>query len=96
MKKLLVLASLLALTLGGNPALAQVPESAEWSTKIKAEGLGHSQIEELSQFMTDYLGSRLTASQQKRRADALVVEKLKAMGLSNPRSEFAAEFTRGG
>ena len=96
MKKVLIIVSLLALTLGGYTALAQVSESPEWATKIKAEGLGNSQIEELSQFMTDWLGSRLTASQQKRRADALVVEKLKEMGLSNPRSEFAMEFTRGG
>jgi len=96
MKKVLIFVSLLALTLGGHTAMAQVSESPEWATKIKAEGLGHSQIEELSQFMTDRLGSRLTASQQKRRADALVVEKLKEMGLSNPRSEFAMEFTRGG
>ena len=96
MKKVLILVSLLALTLGGHTALAQVSESPEWAMKIKAEGLGHSQIEELSQFMTDWLGSRLTASQQKRRADALVVEKLKELGLSNPRSEFAMEFTRGG
>ena len=96
MKKLLVMASLLALVLCGGNAQAQVAESAEWASKIKAEGLGHSQVEELSQFMTDFLGSRLTASQQKRRADGLVVERLKGMGLSNPRSEFAFEFTRGG
>jgi hypothetical protein len=96
MKKVLVIVSLLALTLGGTTATAQVAESAEWATKIKAEGLGHSQIETLSQFMTDFLGSRLTASQQKRRADKLVVARLQELGLSNPRSEFAMEFPRGG
>ena len=96
MKKLLLILPLLAMVLCGNTALAQVSESAEWATKIKAEGLGHSQIETLSQFMTDYLGSRLTASQQKRRADSLVVGRLKEMGFSNPRSEFAMVFTRGG
>ena len=96
MKKLLVILSLLAMVFGGNNARAQVSESAEWASKIKAEGLGHSQIEPLSRFMTDFLGSRLTASRQKRRADSLVIVKLKEMGLSNPRSAFAAEFTRGG
>ncbi len=96
MKKAFILISLLALTLCGSTATAQVAESSEWATKIKAEGLGRSQVEELSQFITDYLGSRLTASLQKRRADALMVEKLKELGLSNPRSEFATEFTRGG
>ena len=64
MKKFLVVLSLLALCLGGNRALAQVSESAEWASRIKAEGLSNSKIEELSQFMTDYLGSRLTASCQ--------------------------------
>ena len=96
MKKVIFIVALLGLMLGGSTAKAQVAESAEWASKIKAEGLGHSQIEELSQFMTDYLGSRLTASQQKRRADKLVVGKLTEMGLSHPRSEFAMEFTRGG
>ncbi|MBQ5517389.1 MAG: M20/M25/M40 family metallo-hydrolase [Bacteroidales bacterium] len=96
MKKFLVVLSLLALCLGGNRALAQVSESAEWASRIKAEGLSNSKIEELSQFMTDYLGSRLTASCQKRRADSLVIEKLKEYGFSNPRSAFAMEFPRGG
>ena len=81
---------------GGSVASAQVAESLEWATMIKAEGLGHSQIEDLSQYMTDYVGSRLTASLQKRRADSLMVEKLKELGLTNPRTEFATEFTRGG
>ena len=96
MKKLFILLSLLALCLCGNNAAAQVSESAEWASRIKAEGLGNSKIEELAQFMTDYLGSRLTASQQKRRADNLVVEKLKEYGFSNPRSAFAMDFPRGG
>ena len=96
MKKMFLLIPLFALVFGGNRALAQVAESPEWASKIKAEGLGRSQVEELSQFMTDYVGSRLTASQQKRRADALMIEKLTELGLSNPRSAFATEFTRGG
>ena len=96
MKRISVFISLLAMIVSGSMASAQVAESPEWATKIKAEGLGRSQIEELSQYMTDYLGSRLTASQQKRRADVLMIEKLKELGLSNPRSEFATEFTRGG
>ena len=58
MKKLFILLSLLALCLCGNNAAAQVSESAEWASRIKAEGLSNSKIEELTQFMTDYLGSR--------------------------------------
>ena len=96
MKKLLVILPLVALVLGGTRAQAQVAESAEWAAKIKAEGLGMSRVEELSQYMTDLVGSRLTASRQKRRADGLMIEKLGDLGLSNPRSEFATAFTRGG
>ena len=96
MKRFLVSLSLLALALGGNVSYAQVAESAEWATRIKAEGLARSQVEELAQFMTDYVGSRLTASLQKRRADSLMLVKLTEIGLSNPRSAFATEFTRGG
>jgi len=96
MKKIVVVLSLLAMVFCGNTAQAQVSESAEWASKIKAEGLGHSQIEPIAQYMTDFLGSRLTASLQKRRADSLVIVKLKELGLSNPRSAYAMEFTRGG
>ena len=53
MKRFLVSLSLLALTLGSHVTYAQVAESADWATRIKAEGLGRSQVEELAQFMTD-------------------------------------------
>ena len=96
MKKLFVSLAMLAIVFGGDRALAQVSESLEWASRIKAEGLSRSQIEELAQYMTDYAGSRLTASLQKRRADSLMLVKLNELGLSNPRSAFAAEFTRGG
>ena len=96
MKKFLVVFLSFATALCWNPAKAQVAESPELASRIKAEGLSHSQIEELSQYLTDYVGSRLTASRQKRRADSLVIVKLKELGLSNPRSAFATEFTRGG
>ena len=96
MRKLSVFLPIAALLLGGISAKAQVAESAEWASRIKAEGLGQSQVGELSQYLTDFVGSRLTASRQKRRADSLMLVKLQEIGLSNPRSEFAAEFTRGG
>ena len=96
MKRLLVSLSLLALAMGVHVSYAQVAESAEWATRIKAEGLARSQVEELAQYMTDYVGSRLTASLQKRRADSLMLVKLTEIGLSNPRSAYATEFTRGG
>ena len=88
--------SLLAVILCCNVLNAQVSQSPEMATKIKEEGLNNSKIEEIAQYMTDLLGSRLTASEQKRRAEGLVVKKLEEIGLSNPRAEFAMEFPRGG
>ena len=96
MKKGLLIVSLFLAAFAGNFAHAQVSESPELAARIKDEGLNNSQIEEISQYMTDLLGSRLTASQQKRRAEKLVVAKLNELGFTNPRSEFAYEFTRGG
>ena len=95
MKKILLLILPVTILCGGGFANAQVSQSPELANKIKAEGLNNSKIAEISSFMTDYLGSRLTASRQKRRAETLVVEKLGEFGLSNPRVEFAAEFPRG-
>ena len=95
MRKGLIIA-LLAATVCGFTVSAQVSESPELATKIKNEGLNNSKIEELSHYLTDLAGSRLMASQQKRRAEKLVVDKLGELGLTNPRAEFAAEFPRGG
>ena len=96
MKKLFVFVCVAVFLFGGNAAQAQVSESPEWASRIKAEGLNRSQVEEIAQFLTDYAGSRLTASRQKRRADSLVVTKLQEFGFSNPRAAFAMDFPRGG
>lgn len=96
MKKSFILLPLLALLSSAGTASAQVAESPEWASKIKAEGLGRSHVGDIAEYLTDFVGSRLTASRQKRRADSLMVERLKEMGLSNPRTAYATEFTRGG
>ena len=96
MKKLFVFVCVAVFLFGGNAAQAQVSESPEWASRIKAEGLNRSRVEEIAQFLTDYAGSRLTASRQKRRADSLVVAKLQEFGFSNPRAAFAMDFPRGG
>ena len=95
MKKFFVFAAVLSVVFSSS-ALAQVSESLEWATRIKAEGLSRSKVDEIAQYITDYAGSRLTASIQKRRADSLMIAKLGEFGLSNPRAAFAAEFSRGG
>lgn len=96
MKKSMLLLALFVLAFSSVDANAQVSQSPEMAARIKEEGLEHSKIEEISQYMTDFLGSRLTASRQKRRADSLVIVKLQELGFSNPRSAFAYEFARGG
>ena len=89
--------SLVALTMALSfSASAQVCPSDEMAYKVKQEAFGNSHINELSEYMTDLLGSRLVASQQKLRAEKLTIEKLKEYGLSNPRAEYATDFARGG
>ena len=76
-------------------AMAQECQSNELAFQVKSEAFSHSQIDDLSQFMTDMLGSRLAASQMKQRAEKLVVERLAQMGLSNPRTEAVWNFEKG-
>ena len=80
----------------GGWAQAQTCLPAEWAYKVKNEAFSHSQMDELAQFMTDELGSRLAASQMKLRSEKMVMEKLKELGLSNVRTEFAYDFEKGG
>ncbi|MDR1407068.1 MAG: M20/M25/M40 family metallo-hydrolase [Tannerella sp.] len=77
-------------------ASAQTRLPDEIAYKIKGEAFSNSKIEEMSQWLTDFLGPRLTASKNGLRAEALVTEKLAEMGLNNARREFAVKFTRGG
>lgn len=64
--------------------------------KIKQFEKSNSQIEELSFWMTDYLGPRLTGSQNKARTNNIVKSKLEEMGLSNVVIDPVRPFDRGG
>ena len=75
---------------------AQTCLSGSLAYQVKNEAFNNSQIEALSQFMTDDLGPRLAASQMKLRAENMVVDKLIEMEMANPRTEFATEFAKGG
>ena len=75
---------------------AQHALSDELAFRLKSEAFGNSKMEELAEFMTDELGSRLAASQQKLRSEKLVVAKLAELGLTNPRAEKATDFAKGG
>ena len=94
MKKLIIGAIAVFLLSGIAVAQQALPENLAY--KIKNEGFQRSQIEALSYWMTDYMGDRLTASQKWERSEVLAIEKLKALGFSNVRSEVAADFPRGG
>lgn len=91
-----LLMAVLGITCMATASYAQVAESEEIAFKVKSEAFSNSHINELSQFMTDQLGSRLAASQMKLRAEGLVVGKLSEYGLSNARVEKATDFTKGG
>lgn len=94
MKKL-IFAGLAAVCMAtGLHAQTCLPE--ELAYRVKDEAFNRSQVEELSHFMTDLLGPRLAASKLKLRAERLVIGKLNEWGLSDPRTEFAAEFDKGG
>ncbi len=64
--------------------------------KIKQEGLKNSKIEDLSFWMTDFTGPRLTASKDKQRANEWTKKRMEEDGLENVRVETARAFDRGG
>ena len=94
MKKLII--SAIAVILFSGIAVAQKALPENLAYKIKNEGFQRSQIEDISYWMTDYMGDRLTASMKWERSEVLAIEKLKALGFSNVRSEVATDFPRGG
>ena len=94
MKKIVLL--LFATWMTNVASYAQTCLTNDLAYRVKHEGFANSKMEELAQFMTDDLGPRLAGSKLKLRAENMVVEKLTELGLSNPRVEFAHEFTKGG
>ena len=77
-------------------AYCQTTQSDEMAYRVKEEAFGNSKIEDIAQFMTDRLGSRLASSKMKARAEKLVMEKLDSLGLKDSRKEYAWEFSKGG
>ena len=75
---------------------AQTHQSDEMAYRVKDQAFNHSQVEGISHFITDKLGSRLAASKQKLRAEQLVTDTLKGFGFDNVHTEFASDFAKGG
>ena len=74
---------------------AQEKVDLEMIYKIKQEGLKKSQIENISFYLTDYSGARLTGSEGIQRAREWIVGEMKEFGLENVRIESFGEFGKG-
>ena len=97
MKKMHLSAFLIVFFLLPVFVLAQTePVDLEMIYKIKQFEKSRSQIEDISFWMTDYLGPRLTASQNKARANEFVKTKFEEFGLSNAVIDPVRPFDRGG
>jgi len=94
--KYLLLASLLLFILPYNIFSQDEPVDLNMVYKIKQEGFKNSDIEELSFWMTDFAGPRLTASHGKKKANEWASNRMKEYGLENVRIEVARPFDRGG
>lgn len=88
----------LAVTLT-TPVAAQVVQERidlDALTRIRAEGLDHSQIPELADYLTDVIGPRLTGSSNIQRGYQWAAETLRGWGLQNVRIEpWDSAFGRG-
>lgn len=74
---------------------AQEKVDLEMMHRIKSEGIGNSQIEELSFYLTDYLGPRLSGSTNLRNAREWTAGKFQEWGLTNVRIDDYGDFGRG-
>lgn len=68
----------------------------ELAYRVKREAFNNSSMEEYAQFTTDYLGGRLAGSKQMTRAELLIADKLREMGLQDVKIEKASDFSKGG
>ncbi|MFP4488940.1 MAG: hypothetical protein ACLFN1_06515 [Bacteroidales bacterium] len=94
--KYLTATALLLFVITGTIISQHEPVDLNMVYKIKQEGFKNSDIEDLSFWMTDFTGPRLTASKGKKRADEWADSRMKEYGLENVRIETARPFDRGG
>jgi hypothetical protein len=84
MKRTLALALLAA---GALPLAAQEPVDLSMMTRIREEGLHHSQVMETLYQLTDVIGPRLTGSPQAKRANEWTRDQFSQWGLANAHLE---------
>ncbi|MDT8401125.1 MAG: M20/M25/M40 family metallo-hydrolase [Bacteroidales bacterium] len=94
--KYLLLAIAILFLLPGNIFSQDEPVDLNMVYTIKQEGFKNSDIEELSFWMTDFVGPRLTASNGKKRGNEWASDRMEEYGLENVRIEAARPFDRGG
>lgn len=78
------------------PLLAQQEKMDQASlAKIRDEGMNRSMVMEITSYLTDVYGARLTGSPQTKAAGDWVLGQLKTWGMTNPRFEMWGPFGRG-
>ncbi|HEU4995080.1 MAG TPA: M20/M25/M40 family metallo-hydrolase [Gemmatimonadaceae bacterium] len=80
-----------------SPLFAQQTEKVDAAAiaRIREEGLQRSKVMEITSYLTDVYGARLTGSPQTKAAADWVVSQLKSWGTSSPRLETWGPFGRG-
>ena len=80
-----------------SPLVAQQAEKVDTAaiTKIRNEGFQRSKVMEITSYLTDVYGARLTGSPSIKAAGDWVVGQLKTWGIANPRLEPWGPFGRG-
>ncbi|HET9627719.1 MAG TPA: M20/M25/M40 family metallo-hydrolase [Kofleriaceae bacterium] len=73
------------------PAVADVPEDMN---RVIDQGLGHSQVMQIAEHLSDQIGGRMTNSPQMRQAEAWTMQQFTKWGLKNVRKD-PFEFGRG-
>ncbi len=87
MARKLILIPALALTVSALPGRAEEPVDLAMMTRIRDEGLHHSQVMETLFHLTDVIGPRLTGSPQLKQANDWTRGRFAEWGLANPHLE---------
>ena len=94
----LILAGLLLLTLLAIPTTGQIQQEsvpADSLARIREEGIARTQVMDITSYLTDVSGPRLTNSPNIKVAAQWVLGKMKEWGLANPKLETWGPFGRG-
>lgn len=92
-KHFLIVAILLPSIAFGQTTFYVAPK--ETIEKIKDEGLNRSQVMQISGYLTDVIGGRMTGSPAMKRANEWTRDKMKSWGMQNSEIEAWGEFGRG-